>query len=87
MNILRRVASEKKRIERDLESLSPRELEVLRLIARGINNRDIASTLFISERTVQAHIGNMLTKIGADSRTEAVLRAFKAGVITENDLP
>ena len=50
--------------------LTKRELEIARLIAREMTSRDIASNLFISERTVEAHVTNMLNKLGLNSRIE-----------------
>jgi DNA-binding CsgD family transcriptional regulator len=60
--------------------LSPRELEVLKLVATGMTNRAIASTLFISDKTVARHISNMFTKLGLSSRAEATAYAFKHGL-------
>jgi DNA-binding NarL/FixJ family response regulator len=57
--------------------LSPRELEVLRLLAGGCSNKDIAATLGISLRTVEGHLGNVFAKLGVGSRTEAVLYAVQ----------
>jgi len=57
--------------------LTAREMEVLRLVARGMNNRDIASELFISENTVKNHIRNMLEKLQLHSRMEAVVYAVR----------
>ncbi len=57
------------------EALTPREMEVLRLIARGASNRDIAGELMISERTVKSHVTNILGKLGVRSRTQAAARA------------
>jgi len=59
--------------------LTERELEVLRLMAKGLSNKGIASELFISERTVKFHISNILSKLGVFSRTEAVLYAIRRG--------
>lgn len=63
--------------------LSARELEVLQLMARGHTNRDIALSLKIEERTVRFHVGNILEKLQARSRTEAVYHAFRNGWITD----
>ncbi len=68
------------------EPLTPRELEVLRLIARGIENKDIAATLVISEATVRTHVSNILNKLQLASRTQAALYAVKEG-LTETDPP
>ncbi len=59
----------------DLESLTPREHEVLQLLAQGRTNREIATTLVISEKTVKRHVTGILTKLHARNRTEAALRA------------
>lgn len=64
------------------ESLSPREVEVLELIARGLTNRGIALELGISEHTVKFHVGSILGKLGAGSRSEALARAMAAGLIS-----
>jgi DNA-binding NarL/FixJ family response regulator len=61
--------------------LSPREIEVLRLIAKGRPNRAIASELHLSERTVHRHVANIFTKLDVDSRTTAVTRAIKCRLI------
>ena len=61
--------------------LTPRECEVLRLLARGMSNRDIGATLYISETTAKFHVGNILRKLGVSRRAEAVYEASKMGVI------
>lgn len=61
--------------------LTPRELEVLRLMARGARNKDIAQTLVITERTVKIHVGNILGKLNATNRTEAVAVARNLGLL------
>ncbi|MGN6089104.1 MAG: response regulator transcription factor, partial [Actinomycetales bacterium] len=57
--------------------LTDRELEVLKLVARGLNNRDIARELFISENTVKNHVRNILEKLQLHSRMEAVVYAVR----------
>lgn len=61
------------------EPLSEREVEVLRSLARGLTNKDIAQTLILSVRTVEAHLRNIYGKLGVGSRTEATLWAVKHG--------
>jgi DNA-binding NarL/FixJ family response regulator len=60
--------------------LSPRETEVLRLIAAGRSNRSIAGELFLSEKTVHRHVSSILTKLGVGSRTAAAAYAFEHGM-------
>ncbi len=62
-------------------SLTPRERETLILLASGARNKDIADALFISERTVKVHITSLMQKLDASTRTEAVARAIKQGLI------
>ena len=85
--ILRRLTAEKGKEKEGLEELHRRELEVLKLAAKGISNKEIASKLTISERTVQTHLVNIFRKLGVSSRTEAVLHALKKGWLTLDDLP
>lgn len=63
------------------EELSPRELDVLRLIAAGNANKEIAGRLGIAEETVKSHVTNILAKLGANDRTHAVTTALKRGII------
>jgi DNA-binding NarL/FixJ family response regulator len=63
------------------EQLTPREGEVLRLLADGLANKDIAAKLGISEHTIKFHIRSILGKLGAASRTEAVTRGLRSGLI------
>jgi DNA-binding NarL/FixJ family response regulator len=63
------------------ETLTPRELEVLRLLARGLENKEIAAELVIAERTVKFHVSSIQGKLGAGNRTEAVVMAAKQGLI------
>jgi DNA-binding NarL/FixJ family response regulator len=65
----------------DIESLSPRETEVLDLIARGLPNKAIALELGISEHTVKFHVGSVLSKFNASSRSEAVAIAMRHGLV------
>ena len=67
--------------------LSEREHEVLRIAATGQSNKDVAAALGISPRTVQEHLRNVFRKLGAASRTEAVVTALRLGLIDLEDLP
>jgi DNA-binding NarL/FixJ family response regulator len=60
--------------------LTPRELEVLRLVAAGRSNGQIAETLFISRKTASVHVSNILAKLGVHSRTEAAAAAHRMGL-------
>ena len=62
-------------------TLSPRELEVLALVAKGLSNREIARILEISEHTIKIHVRHLLEKIGASDRTEAVAEALRRGLV------
>jgi DNA-binding NarL/FixJ family response regulator len=64
------------------ETLSPRELEVLRLIAKGRSNKEVGAALFITEGTVKAHVVHILAKLHAIDRTQAVTTALRRGLIT-----
>jgi NarL family two-component system response regulator LiaR len=70
------------RVEGMPEQVSERELEVLKLAAKGMSNKEIAAELNLSVRTVQSHLGNIFDKLGVSSRTEAVLHALKEGWIS-----
>ena len=65
-----------------LNTLTVRELEVLRLLARGLRNKEIAARLFVSERTVNFHLANIYQKLNVSGRTEALSKAHEQGLIT-----
>ncbi len=65
------------------ESLTPRETEVLRLLARGASNKEISVALHLGPQTVKTHVSNILAKLGIHSRTQAALYAVKIGLISE----
>jgi NarL family two-component system response regulator LiaR len=68
-----------------LDQLTERELEVLKLAAKGITNREIARELALSARTIQAHLSTIFSKMQVSSRTEAVVRALQKGWLTIED--
>ncbi len=63
------------------DSVTPREMEVIRLLARGLQNKEIAAELGIAQRTAKFHVGSILAKLGAGNRTEAVTIAAQRGMI------
>lgn len=67
--------------ERPVEALTPREHDVLVLLADGVGNREIASRLGLSEHTVKFHLSAIFGKLGATTRTDAVRRALRGGLI------
>jgi NarL family two-component system response regulator LiaR len=68
------------------EPLTEREVDVLRLISQGLSNREIADRLVIIERTVCAHVSNILAKLHLASRTQAALYALKEGLTSLDDI-
>src|SRR5216683_5729348 len=91
VEVIRQVHAGKKRVPPEVaarlaehlsdESLTPREIDVLRHIAGGNRNREIAERLFISEETVKVHIKHIMDKLGASDRTQAVAIAVRRGII------
>jgi DNA-binding NarL/FixJ family response regulator len=76
---------QKGKLPNGTEQITERELEVLKLAAQGLSNRDIARHLGISVRTAQTHLSNVFNKLGVGSRTEAVMHALRQGLISLED--
>jgi DNA-binding NarL/FixJ family response regulator len=83
--IMHRVQDLSNQSQKEDNLLSPRELEVLALLGEGLANKVIAERIFISENTVKYHVRNILQKLGAQNRTEAVADGLKMGLIGKKD--
>jgi DNA-binding NarL/FixJ family response regulator len=74
------------RVPESPEALTERETEVLKRVARGQANKEIAHALFVEERTVKSHVSSVLGKLGVKSRTQAALYAVRTGLVTVDEL-
>lgn len=79
--LLNGISAARDRQHKDVHGLSSREVELLRLVARGFSNKAIAQELSVSENTVKYHMKNILQKLNAKNRTEAVTTAMQAGLL------
>ena len=80
--LVERYAARPSRPKQDLESLTDREADVLRWMARGLGNQEIAEKLFVSEATVKTHVGHILDKLRVGNRVQAVIAAYESGLVT-----
>lgn len=72
-------------LSRDLSELTPRELDVLRLMARGLDNQAIAEKLVVSEATVKTHVAHVLEKLQVDNRVQAVVAAYESRLVSPGE--
>ncbi|QBG46719.1 response regulator transcription factor [Verrucomicrobia bacterium S94] len=79
------IIAQKLKERRKMSDLSPREVEVLKLLAAGHSNKEMAAALGISDETVKAHLANLRSKLGASDRTHAVVMAYEKGILHLNE--
>jgi DNA-binding NarL/FixJ family response regulator len=68
-----------------MADLTEREVDVIRLMAKGQSNNEIAASLYLGEATIKTHVGRILAKLGARDRVQAVVAAYESGLVTPGD--
>jgi two-component system, NarL family, response regulator LiaR len=81
-----RVRDAKETAQKNADLLTERELEVLKMAAEGMSNKEISNALSISVHTIESHFGNIFSKLGVYSRLEAVMEALRRGWFTLGDI-
>jgi two-component system, NarL family, response regulator LiaR len=81
-----RVSDAKESVQKNIDLLTERELEVLKMAAEGMSNKEISNELFISVHTIESHFGNIFSKLGVYSRLEAVMEALRRGWFSLGDI-